>query len=163
MGKSRSQIAQQLVSLLSGVTSVFASGSVLESTQPADNHVASGLTFPIAVVSTLEADADPEDAARFDVARFRVSVAAGAVTEADKSSNLASGGTASSQHVAENAVRDLLASLNPSPGYAFVDSVHGFQGVVEKVSPARLVEGRGTTHAVVDLTVAAFNATRFDT
>lgn len=163
MGKSRSQISRQLVSLLNGAAVLGGASSAFEATLRVENFLASNLPFPIAAVETLDAQTDPEVQGRFDVARFRVSVAGVAVTEPGISSNLASGGTASSQHSAENAIRDLLAAINVSPSRSFVDSVHGFQGEVESVSEEMLEVAAGQTFATAEFIVAAYNATRFDT
>jgi hypothetical protein len=164
VGKSRSQISQQLVTLLRA-TSVFSGSpnSAFESVLAVENYLAGGFSFPIAVVQTLEARADPEVMGRFEVARFKISVAGSAVTEASKTSNLASGGQASSEHALENLIRDLLAGLNVTPSWSFVDSVHGFQGEIEEVGPERLVPGAGKTFAVAEIAIAAYNATRADT
>lgn len=161
MPLNRWQISKQLVYLLKAATAgspaVAVLGTALESTAPIEDYLASGLTFPIATVRTLASDADPNHPARSIVQPFTISVASSGTTDnRGPSAYPGSSGTASAQQSLEKAIKDLGAYLN---GWAFVDTTHGFQGIVRSQGAARFVTGPEKWHAVADLEVEAFNQT----
>lgn len=161
MGMSRSQVSQQIVYLLQQTGKLGATSSAFESSEPAENFIASGLTLPIAVVETPEGGDDRDNPARIEMNRFRVSVLGQSVTETMKSNYLASGGSASSQHKLESVIRDLIAGMS-TVGGIFVGSDQAFQGRVSRIGAERLIPAQGTTYVVADFDIEVSDTTFAD-
>jgi hypothetical protein len=157
---SRRQVSGQILSLLQGAGVLGGSSSALESIQPAENYLASGLPFPIAVVMTEESDGDKDVPRRSGPGRFRVSVASGPVTEAELANYAASGGSGSSQHGAENAVSGLIAGMSTEG--MFTDAKHGFQGFVNGQTKERLVVAQSQWFAIAEFDITVTNLTYAD-
>lgn len=151
---NRRQIARQFAKL-GLLSSVFASGSSFPATLPVESYLKSGLTFPILSVETLDDEHDRDHPARIKVARFRLSVAGSALTEARSSAWIGSGGTSTTDEALESAVKSFIDYLD---GGKLVESTHAIQGRLVNESEQRLVTSTDGQHAVTDLEFEVYSA-----